>query len=282
MNFIMTVGLPASGKSTFSETFSKRNDYKIHSSDSLRKELWGDESKQGDNNLLFQELQKRIHTDLKNNNNVIFDATNLNSKKRKSFLSQIRSIKDIYCSVYVFATSVEKCVENNSKRERFVPEHVIERMWKSFNFPLYSEGWDEIKVIKLFHEQKEIGDLFKILDNFNQENPNHNFTLGKHMREAYKIDCNYATLLHDIGKLYTKTFQKKDGTIDSIAHYYGHENVSSYEAMFYMDEAHIIDECQLIQLHMLPYYCSEETLRKKAGKLYDRLVHLNKADREGH
>ena len=39
--FIMLVGLPASGKSTYAEKL-KEKEYHIHSSDSIREELTGD------------------------------------------------------------------------------------------------------------------------------------------------------------------------------------------------------------------------------------------------
>ena len=62
--FIMLVGLPGSGKSTFAKNLG----YNIFSSDELRKELWGDESKQGNNTELFTELHRRIKKALKNAN----------------------------------------------------------------------------------------------------------------------------------------------------------------------------------------------------------------------
>ena len=48
-NFYMLVGLPGSGKSTIVKKMIEKNpNIKVFSSDSLRKELWGDENKQGD------------------------------------------------------------------------------------------------------------------------------------------------------------------------------------------------------------------------------------------
>ena len=56
-NFYMLVGLPGSGKSTIAKKMIEKNpNIKVFSSDSLRKELWGDENKQGDNSKLFNEL----------------------------------------------------------------------------------------------------------------------------------------------------------------------------------------------------------------------------------
>ena len=68
---IMMCGLPGSGKSTFAENSitvtSGARQYKpvIHSSDGLRKEIYGNESTQGDANKVFGELHKRIKNDRK-------------------------------------------------------------------------------------------------------------------------------------------------------------------------------------------------------------------------
>ena len=71
--FLM-IGLPASGKSTLAEQIAKSEDAEIVSSDNIRKELYGDENIQGDNNKVFRILQERIINGLKNNKNMIYDA----------------------------------------------------------------------------------------------------------------------------------------------------------------------------------------------------------------
>ena len=70
----MLVGLPGSGKSTYSKT---QKDFVIHSSDALREELYGDENCQDNNTDLFAILHSRIKTDLIDGKNVIYDATNI-------------------------------------------------------------------------------------------------------------------------------------------------------------------------------------------------------------
>ena len=88
----MLVGLPGSGKSTISNELNGE----VFSSDALRKELWGDENTQGDNTLLFNELHKRIEKGLKEGKNCIYDATNINAKKRIQFLQvMISFVKDL-------------------------------------------------------------------------------------------------------------------------------------------------------------------------------------------
>ena len=52
----MIIGLPASGKSTVAMDFAKMNNANIHSSDKIREEWYGDESIQGDNVKIFEEI----------------------------------------------------------------------------------------------------------------------------------------------------------------------------------------------------------------------------------
>ena len=74
------VGLPGSGKSTYA---NKIKNAILCSSDKIRKELYKDENIQGDNNKVFRILYNKVKENLKNGNNVVYDATNINSKKRR-------------------------------------------------------------------------------------------------------------------------------------------------------------------------------------------------------
>ena len=130
-NFIMLVGLPGSGKSVKAQELSEHYNAAIFSSDSLREELFGDVNHQADNTKLFEELHKRIKNCLREGKSAIYDATNINYKRRMAFLSELVNIPCEKICVLI-ATPYEECLERNSKRERHVPEHVIERMYRSF------------------------------------------------------------------------------------------------------------------------------------------------------
>lgn len=283
--FTMAVGLPGSGKSFYSSLLS---DTIIFSSDLLRKELWGSEEMQGDNNLIFTTLQNRIISSLKNGNDCFLDATNLNSKKRKNFLKQLPTcVKE----VFVFATPLDVCLRNNKMRERHVPVEVIERMYREFQFPLWGEGWDDIQIINHPERYEYIGTLgnkIQKLYSFNQESKYHSLSLGQHC-----LSCGYeffnktgllAGYFHDFGKEKTKTFIKANGQEDQYAHYYGHENVSAYETMLYLcdDTDRKVLECQLVQAHMLPYLLKEEQVKEKVGRIYDQLMILHECDKNAH
>ena len=143
--FIMLVGLPGSGKSTYAEKLSQSG-YKTFSSDELRIELLGDVNDVSNNRLIFDTLHKRLTESLKEGNNSIFDATNMSSKGRTRFLE---SIKDIECTkrCVVFDVPVEVCIERNKNRDRKVPEAVFENMLSYYTPPSIEEGWDEIEMI---------------------------------------------------------------------------------------------------------------------------------------
>ena len=71
-NFYMMVGLPGSGKTTFAHNIEKGA--VVISSDIIRKELWGSEEKQGDNKIVFEELEKRAYDALKQIEEKNYDA----------------------------------------------------------------------------------------------------------------------------------------------------------------------------------------------------------------
>lgn len=82
------IGIPGSGKSAEAELVAKEHNAIIHASDKLRKELFQDINHQKDNGILFAELHKRIIRDLKSGLNVVYDATNINSKNACLSLEQ--------------------------------------------------------------------------------------------------------------------------------------------------------------------------------------------------
>lgn len=80
--FIMMVGLPYSGKSYYAEKLSKEYGAVAHSSDAIRAEILGDVQDQNNNGKVFEVLHRRVYDDLSNGKSVIYDATNINYKRR--------------------------------------------------------------------------------------------------------------------------------------------------------------------------------------------------------
>ena len=77
--------------------------------------------------------------------NMIYDATNINYKKRMAFLQKINKM-DVEKIAIMVATPYNECLERNASRERQVPEEVIKRMYYNFYVPQCFEGFDDIIV----------------------------------------------------------------------------------------------------------------------------------------
>lgn len=305
----MLCGLPASGKSTYANELAKNMNATVLSSDALRLEMFGDETDQDHNQQVFQELHKRVKEHLRSGKNVIYDSTNISSKRRRGFLEELKKI-DCFKECIIIATPYEQCLENNMSRERKVPEWVIERMYRKWQTPWYFEGWDYIGVsywsgIKLVYPEY----FAEIYDDFNQDNPHHTLTLGEHLwttqdnyNNVYNVHVNIACLTHDSGKPFVKTFNNTKGECGDIAHYYGHEHVSAYETLFVDGELYylpnklngiqseVINASALVTWHMQPYFWERNNSQKLHNKykriwgkrFYNDLMALHKADRAAH
>ena len=269
--FHMLVGLPGSGKTYYANKHLKRENTIILSSDEIRKVLLGSEEAQWGNSIVFDTMNHAAIENLRQGRNVIYDATNINSKRRMVLLEQIKKEvkEDVFFKVTILAIPYEICVERQQNRERKVPEEVINRMIKNFEVPYYEEGWDEILVENFDFNQKNYisgCDFIKKYENYDQNNPHHNLTLGLHVKSAVNrynelvksnvIKCNSliedALYFHDFGKPFCHTTDE-----NRISHYYNHNNVGAYlflcnlysSIMFLEREK--IKIAKLIEWHML-------------------------------
>lgn len=302
------VGLPASGKSTFAKSLVDNSFYptRLFSSDALRQELWGDESIQGNNQQLFAELNRRVKECLKEGNDAIYDATNIDFKKRKAFCEELKKI-DCVKICCVIATPYTECLERNKRRSRVVPEYVIDRMYKNFTVPYWYEGWDDILIVTDYEDAMSPMGFIKHVMSFDQHNHHHALSLGQHCLEALKsisnqgyvemstdnksplTDFGIATLIHDNGKVYCKDFHNAKGEVTEEAHYYNHQYCGAYNSLFFSDIQDHLYVAQLIQWHMHPYVQwkdSEKRLNKDkellGEELFNDIMILHKADVEAH
>lgn len=91
-----------------------KEDFEIFSSDAIRAEVFGDETDQTHNQKVFEILHKRLRLALKNGKNCIYDATNLNRKRRIAFLE---SIQDIDCKKFCFVMATPFDIDNEEHLE---------------------------------------------------------------------------------------------------------------------------------------------------------------------
>lgn len=269
--FLMLVGLPGSGKSTYIEKCCEN--CTVHSSDAIREELSGDINNQNINSQVFKILHKRIKADLIAGKNTVYDATNISWKRRKAFLQEIGNI-DCWKDCILMATPFELCVERNNNRDRKVPYSVIERMYKNFDIPWYNEGWDTIEIAYANASvMNQYGDWSRFITDhmeFDQESKWHTETLGEHCYKtllylhAHENELNaintcetkIAAALHDCGKPFCKTFKDSTGKDSDFAHYYNHENVGAYKSLFYSKEDGVdsLLVAALIRWHMVLHF----------------------------
>lgn len=297
---VMLCGLPASGKSYYAKQLSDKYNAVIISSDELRKELFNNINEQNKNNEVFIELRKRVKENILKNINIIVDSTNLNYKKRKALLDELKKF-NIQKECYLIATPYDKCLEQNKQRERKVPEWVLERMYKSIFIPQKYEGFDEIHIVwNTDGYDFDTNFLFNGengLNKIDQDNPYHTLTIGKHCLKCFQIceqllddfELNMAAMYHDIGKRFTKAFKNSKGEDTTTAHYYQHHLVSAYDSLFIFnkqgfDTETILKISNYIQWHMMPFFIETEKARNKfinlvGSEFYDKLLILHEADK---
>lgn len=299
--FYMMIGLPGSGKSSLVKTFKEiikitgaKNNSIIISTDEIRKEINGDENCQDNNAKVFEIALNRAKENIKDKN-VIFDATNINRKRRMEIL---RQIKNCYKEGIFVYTPFDECLKRNSMRERKVPIEVIKRMYKNFDIPYYAEGFDSINIVKNFDTSKtniiEAIQKLKIPHDNSHHRPDtildHVIRSLKYYNDNYKFDYDLAMtiFLHDIGKINCKTFVNMKGEKTEEAHYYGHEKVGAYDSIEFLrgTNAKKLENANLIMQHMyLKQNLSEKTIQKfiefYGKEFYEKLKIVNECDLNG-
>lgn len=147
---IVMCGLPASGKSTYSQWLEESDVFKRVCPDLIRKAFYGDENIQGDGKRVFETAYHDIKEYACLGENVVFDATNTTEKTRKELIKEMRPYFDIIICKW-FSTPFATCVARNEERERQVPFNVMKRMALYFQPPTLDEGFDLVEEIKNYY-----------------------------------------------------------------------------------------------------------------------------------
>jgi len=146
------VGLPGSGKSTWVRGINRDGDFVIVSSDD---EI---EKYAKDKGLTYSDvfsdyvktatslMQSKFKEAIAGNHNIIWDQTNMTSKKRKGILQQIpKNYKKIAVVFQIDEAELTARLEKRNREEgKHIPQSIIYSMAKSFEMPTTAEGFNEV------------------------------------------------------------------------------------------------------------------------------------------
>ncbi len=142
---VLSIGLPGSGKSTW----FKRHNILPLSSDMVRILLFDDLTEQRYQDLVFSTLRSMLRARLLARRPWNYlDATNLSPHERRSWIKLANDFGYEAHAVF-FDVPPEVCVERNRRRERNVPEDVMQRMASKLRPPKFEEGFAKITVVRL-------------------------------------------------------------------------------------------------------------------------------------
>ena len=145
---IFLIGIPTSGKSTFSNK-PKYKEYVRVSSDDILQEI-AKERQQSYNtvfkgNIRFAQIamMKVLRKAIESDKSILWDQTNLTKKQRRE---KMKNIPSHYKKTAVyFVVPLETALKRNTQRPgKVIPPEVLERMLKEYELPTMEEGFDEI------------------------------------------------------------------------------------------------------------------------------------------
>lgn len=126
--FRLTVGIPASGKSTLAQLWAEQEGFVVVSSDAVRLALTGSMEDFSAENAVWETVKLRIGMVLHRGDSVVLDATNLVPRFREQWLDLAR-LWHVTPIAYRCEIGLAEAMRRNTARIRVVPDSVMARMW---------------------------------------------------------------------------------------------------------------------------------------------------------
>ena len=140
---IILCGIPASGKTTYSQQLANQQKVKLYCFDEYKTKI-----RQLSGMTSHERMYQDIKSDLLQGHDVVLDDLHTRLEWRQSLLS---AIQDIPCKkiLIVMTTPLEECVRRNSQRQgqARLPDFVIYHLNQRYQLPSLEEGWDDIQYI---------------------------------------------------------------------------------------------------------------------------------------
>jgi len=142
---IICIGVPASGKSTWSLEQLKKypGKYKRTNRDSLRAMLDGDRHDWDNEKFIVKLRDTIIERSLRESFDVIVDDTNFKSNNWTDICEIAKKIGNVRVMEKYFHVDLKEALERNEKREKKVPPEVIENFYKKYIQNKHREDRDE-------------------------------------------------------------------------------------------------------------------------------------------
>ena len=150
MNAYVLVGSPGSGKSHYAGELVLRENANIICGDSIREELYGDASIQGVWTDIHDKIEEYVAESAERGIPVILDGTHYLASYRAEAITLLRSYGYTNITAVVIEASLAKCLAQNFKRKRHVPDYVIKEIHEKLQASLRSidsEDFDFINYI---------------------------------------------------------------------------------------------------------------------------------------
>ncbi|TVQ40287.1 MAG: ATP-binding protein [Spirochaetaceae bacterium] len=156
LDVVLVCGLPASGKSHFSERFFHRDNRKRVNRKEIRRNLhqmfefgeqWKEEYFDNSDEGLVKHVERRILEHLLHSGKrVLVDNTSVSVSSRKSYLAIAHQMQKSIGVIFL-NTPLKRCIERNNERALHVPDVIIANLSAAAELPRADEGFDERLII---------------------------------------------------------------------------------------------------------------------------------------